>query len=137
MLKWKILSPSEIEKMTLSKVEISFDQQYISMRDIDLINSSIAGKFVSTGQVIEVEGFDIKYESLEMPISPDRDDLQDSREVKETKKVSYGIISLMDSTVKERTKIEYSSLTSKLLITIEISKEAAEFSNQGELTINS
>ena len=107
------------------------------MRDIDLINNSIAGKFVSLGELSEVEGFDVKYESLEMPVYFEKEDAPESREIKEFKKVTYGIISSMDSSVKERTKIEYSSLTSKLLFTVEISKEAAEFSNQGELTINS
>jgi len=120
-VKWRRLLDSETEKLNLTSVEITFKNQYFSLRDIAQINKSLEGRFVKVGDEICLDGFDFKLEELNR---------EEESNVDRNTKVSFGVIR------EQLTKINYCSLSSCMLITVEISKEAVNFSNQGDLTIN-
>lgn len=126
-VRWKTLSQTEIESLKLSQVQISFSNQYFSLREIEVINDSLSNKFVNLDQTLELNGFKIELQKLTRTApKTENGDTSASKD-----QAQFGFIKYKE------TIIDYCCLTSRLLFTIEISKEAIEFGNQADLTINS
>lgn len=113
-LRWKVLNPESLESLAISKAEITFKGQYISMRDILEINKSLCEKLIMIGENISVKGFDLGIKSMTN---------------KQGALVNFGIIKA------GVTKINYFSLGARVVILVEISKNSFEFSNTGKLTL--
>lgn len=64
LLKWKVLSAEEQERLVIDELQISVKGQYISMRDIYEVNYALHNKFLMIGEQMRIEGFDISLRSM-------------------------------------------------------------------------
>lgn len=112
-VKWRSMGLSEQHKNKVAVIEVGFKNQYISLRDLKEISKELSHQFVYVKEEIDVNGFDIKIMGLKDLGSSD---------------MKFGLI------CPEFSKINFYSLSSKVLITLQICQETFEFSNTRELT---
>lgn len=110
---WRSMGISEQHKNKVAVVEIGFKNQYVSLRDLKEISKELSHQFVYMKEEIDVNGFDIKIMGLK---DLDSSDLR------------FGLI------CPEFSKMNFYSLSSKVLITVQICQETFEFSNTRDLT---
>lgn len=114
-VKWRALNLTEQHERKIAVIEIGFKNQYISLRDLKEISTDLSHRFVSIDEEIEIDGFDIKVTAM--------------RNLK-SQPVKFGLI------CPKYSQINFYSLSSKVLITLQICQEMFEFSNNRDLTFS-
>ena len=115
-LEWHVCGQKEISELELDHVEMSFKSQYLSLRDINEINHGLEGVFIMIGDKMVVNGFDVEVMGL-------RDGL--------SQEVPFGIVKV------GRTKINFFSLSSKVVLTVQICRESFLYTSDGQLVLMS